>query len=280
MPLTKGLAEQFREMPASPTERDLTAARIKHLREKILAGHAVTFHWASAIINDREVRMNGNHSSNAVCSLNGSFPDGMMVNREVYEVDDEDGLALLFRQFDDRKSGRTPLDVSGAYQGLYEPLHEVPRGVAKLGIEAIVWHDRYVIGGPATLKGDDVYTKFADADSHAAIRWFGDTITMKTPEMARVAVVAAMYATFEANETAAREFWSSVARGGVEFDETAPATTLDVWLKEQKDSKCKHPVKPLELYQGCIYAWTAFREDQSLKSIKWDTKKGLHEVVR
>ena len=279
IPLTHDLAEKFREMTASPTERDLAAGRVKHLREKILAGTAVTFHWVSAMLNDLELRMNGNHSSNALCSLNGSFPEGLMVNREVYDVSDEAGLATLFRQFDDRKSGRSPLDVSGAYQGLYEPLHDVPRGVAKLGIESIVWYVRYVLGGP-TPKGDDVYARFAEPIYHSALRWFGDTITMKTPEMARIPVCAAMHATFEVNEAAAREFWSSVARGGVEFDETSPTTVLDAWLKDQKDSACKKVVKPLELYQGCIYAWTAFRQEEPLKVIKWDTKKGIHEIVR
>lgn len=277
-PLTAELADQFHTMRASPTERELSGKRVDHLRDKILAGNAVTFHWASALLNGEEVRMNGNHSSGALCSLNGSFPEGLMVNRETYEVSCEEGLALLFRQFDDRKSGRTPADVSGAYQGLYEPLHDVPRGVAKLGMEAITWHERHVMGGPVP-RGDDIYAWFANTNHHAYLRWLGDTLTIKTPEMARAPVCAAMYATFEVNESAARDFWPSVARGGVEFEEYAPATVLDAWLKEQKDPKCKFQAKPLQLYQGCIYAWTAYREDRQPKAIKCDTGKGLHDVV-
>jgi hypothetical protein len=34
-----------------------------------------------------------------------------------------------------------------------------------------------------------------------------------------------------ANEKEAQKFWGQVARGGVEYDDTAPATILDAWLK-------------------------------------------------
>jgi hypothetical protein len=69
--------------------------------------------------------------------LNGHFPKDLKVHLDTYEVDDNDGLALLFRQFDSRKSGRTPTDVAGAYQGLHEELKDVPRASAKLAVEAI-----------------------------------------------------------------------------------------------------------------------------------------------
>ncbi len=38
-----------------------------------------------------------------LASLNGEFPQGLYVTMDEYEVDSPDGLALLFRQFDDRK---------------------------------------------------------------------------------------------------------------------------------------------------------------------------------
>jgi hypothetical protein len=87
--------------------------------------------------------MNGNHSSTALLGLNGSFPDKLVAHIDEYEVSRLDGLALLFRQFDDRKSGRSSKDVCGAYQGLYEPLREVPRDTAKLGAEGISWARHY-----------------------------------------------------------------------------------------------------------------------------------------
>jgi hypothetical protein len=284
MPLTVELATQFRDMKASPTERELDKSRVKHLKQKILAGQAVTFHWATAMLNGQELRMNGNHSSNALCQLNGSFPDGLMVCREKYEVNEEWALAYLFRQFDDRKSGRSPADVSGAYQGLYEPLREVPRLVAKLGVEGVIWYRREVEKVPVP-NGDDMYSLFAETDLFTYLRWLGEFLDIgrkgKTLELAHNAVVAAMYATFIASETGARTFWSTVARGGVEFDDTAPATVLDCWLKEQRDNKDpRRKAGPGNFYQACVYAWAAFRQEEPIKSVKTDVKKGWHEVVR
>ena len=46
-------------------------------------------------------------------------------------------------------------------------------------------------------------------------------------------IVAAIYATFIANEDAARAFWDQVARGGLEYEENAPSTVLDNWLKAE-----------------------------------------------
>ena len=85
-PLTRELAAQFREMDPSPTERDLNPQRLKHLREKADAGLLVNFHWARARMGGKWLRMNGQHSSNVLCDLNGSFPDGLYAHLDDYEV--------------------------------------------------------------------------------------------------------------------------------------------------------------------------------------------------
>ena len=46
--LTPELAQQFRDLDPSPTERELNPARIKHLKIKAEAGQLVTFHWSVA----------------------------------------------------------------------------------------------------------------------------------------------------------------------------------------------------------------------------------------
>lgn len=277
-PLTKELAEQFRNLEASPTERELNQSRIKMLREKAEAGTLVTFHWSTAKLGSKKLRMNGQHSSNMLCGLNGQFPDGLKVHLDEYEVDSKEALAVLFRQFDDRKSGRTSSDVSGAYQGLFEPLHDVPRKAAKLGVEAINWY-RHQVAGTGGKSGDDVYSLFGETGLHAFLRWLGELFSIKTPELTRATVVSAMYATFIANETEARTFWQEVARGGVEYEDNAPATVLDTWLKNLKeDPKGKDNLKPGNYYQGCIFAWNALRDNKTIATIKFDTKKGLHTV--
>jgi hypothetical protein len=276
--LTPELAQEFRDMEPSPTERDLNPGRVRHLKEKAEKGWLVTFHWGVARMGDRRMRMNGQHSSAMLSSLNGSFPDGLKVHLDEYEVGGFPGLANLFRQFDDRKSGRSTGDVAGAYQGLIPELKNVPKPTAKLGAEGICWYLRTVEAAEAT-SGDGQYTLFNNSMYHPFLQWLGELFTIKTPELKRAQIVSAMYATFLANQEAAKTFWTTVARGGVEFEDDAPETTLDNWLKDAREKKARQQLKPGHYYQGCIYAWNAHREEKTLKAIKYDTQKGFSEAI-
>ena len=105
----------------------------------------------------------------------------------------------------------------------------------------------------------------------------GELFTIKTPELRRQTIVAAMYGTFTKNEAEARKFWAEVARGGEEYAENAPSTILDAWLKAMAEKRgAKTEVKPANLYQGCVFAWNAYREGKTISTIKFDTKKGLY----
>jgi len=276
--LTRELAEEFRNLDPSPTERELNPARLKHLKMKAEAGQLVTFHWSVARLGEKRLRMNGQHSSNMLCGLNGLFPKGLKAHIDEYEVPNKASLALLFRQFDDRKSNRSPGDVASAYQGLYDELHGVPKGPAKMAVEGACWYDRNVEGLPP-VSGDDQYVRFGEPGLHGFIRWVGELFTIKTPELRRQTIVAAMYGTFTKNEAEARKFFAEVARGGEEYTENAPSTILDAWLKAMAEKRgAKTEVKPANLYHGCVFAWNAYREGKTISSIKYDTKKGLYAV--
>ncbi len=276
-PLTRELAEEFRDLEASPTERSLDESRVKHLREKAEAGQLVTFNWSTAKLGSRKLRMNGMHSSTMLCGLNGNFPENLKVHLDTYEVDSPEALAILFRQFDDRKSGRTPSDVSGAYQGLYADLQDVPRASAKLAAEGVAYYRTKVEGLPSP-GGDDRDSLFGETGLHGFVRWIGELITIKTPELKRPTIVAAMFGTFSKNENEARKFWAEVARGGVEYEENHPTTVLDAWLKAAIEGGQKRELKPAHFYQGSTFAWNAYREGKTITSIKFDTKKGLVAV--
>jgi hypothetical protein len=276
--LTPELAQQFRDLDPSPTERELNSARIRHLKTKAEAGQLVTFHWSVAKLGDKRLRMNGQHSSNMLCALNGHFPKGLKVHLDEYEVPNKPSLALLFRQFDDRKSNRSPSDVASAYQGLYEELHDVPKGPAKMAVEGACWYDRYAEGLPAPT-ADDQYVRFGEPGLLEFIRWVGELFSVKTPELRRQTIVAAMYGTWVKNEREAHKFWVEVARGGEEFAENAPSTVLDVWLKAMVEKRgAKNELKPANLYQGCVFAWNAHREGKTIQTIRFDAKKGLYAV--
>lgn len=278
-PLTVELAQRFRDMAASPTERRLDPKRVKYLREKIVAGHAIPFNWATARLGDQLYRMNGQHSSSMLAELNGEFPDGLKVHWDEYTVENGDGLAMLFRQFDDRKSGRSPGDVAGAYQGLYPDLADVDRNIGKMAVEGVWWWRKHVEAVPVP-SGDDAYTLFGEDQVRKFALWVNAVLSIKTPELKRQAVVAAMYATHNANPEVADKFWTEVARGGIETEENHPSTVLDSWLKAAKeDVDLRDRLKPGNYYQGCLFAWNAQREGKSLKDIKHDTRKGFYPAT-
>src|SRR5262245_36851348 len=137
--LTRELAEDFRNLEPSPTERELNPVRIRYLQTKAEAGQLVTFHWSVARLGDKRLRMNGQHSSNMLCGLNEHFPQGLKAHIDEYEVPNKASLALLFRQFDARKSNRSPGDVASAYQGLYDELHDVRKGPRKMAVAGARW---------------------------------------------------------------------------------------------------------------------------------------------
>ena len=280
IPLTRDLAERFQAMEASPTERVLNPKRVQYLREQAEAkpSRLVNFHWSTAKLGGHIMRMNGNHSSKMLCELDGVFPTGLYVHRDDYEVDTDEGLALLFRQFDNRKSARGLVDISGAYQNLYPALRDVPRDIGKLGVEGYSWYCRYISKIPVP-GGDDAYQMFNDPEVQKVLLWLKDILGLKTPEMKRAPIVAAMYQTFILSEGAARNFWHDVSRGGLEFDDTAPSTVLDKWLKDVKEGEFEQKVGAGGFYQGCIHAWNAFREDRQIKSIRFDTKKGFFTPI-
>lgn len=279
-PLTRDLVLQFKAMKPSPTERDLNPLRVKYLKEKIDAGLAIPFNWAMVTHNGngQPLRVNGQHSSTVLAEYEeAAFPSDLTVHLDHYEVDDDSELVWLFRQFDDRKSGRTPADVAGAYQGMHEALRNIPKASAKIAVEGVgYWHKNVeCVGGK---RGDDVYLYMNDESVHPFIIWIGELFDIKTPELKRAPIVAAMYATFEANEEDAKKFWHDVARGGREYEDSHPTTVLDTWLKKLKEDGREEKMKPADYYQGCIYAYNAFFEGKTIRDIRHEWKKGLHTV--
>jgi hypothetical protein len=278
--LTEDEVEQFRKLPATATERELKEGRVEHLNEKAEHGLLVTFHWVTAQLNGEVRRMNGQHSSIMLEKriVKGTFPANLKVHREHFEVDDGEALALLFRQFDDRASGRSPLDISGVYQGLHPELAEVKRKIGKLVLDGYAWYYRVVEKAPMPI-GDDVYGLFNNSGLYPLIKWLDALFAVKSKEMQYNQVVAAIVGTYMVNESAARTFWQDVVRLSENEDESTPQSVLSDWLLKIQAGKIDRPA-PANVYQGCIYAWNAYRDGKNITTIRDDIKKnflGIHD---
>lgn len=273
------LAQQFNNMEPSPTERELKEERVQGLLAKMKAGLLVTFQWSKAQVGNKQVRMNGQHSSRMLCGLNGAFPSGLKVHLDTYEVPKPEGLATLFRQFDDRKSTRSVNDVAYAYQGVAN-LRSLNPILAKLAVDGIAWYLRVVEGAPVA-KNDDIYSFFNREGYQPFIRWIAETVhKKKTYEFDKEAVIGAMHSTFLANSSEAQTFWKKVSKGGEEYEPNHPTTVLDAWLKSIKDDKeLKKGISAANHYQGCIYAWNAYRQEKTIKDIRHDARKGFLDPI-
>ena len=281
--LTEEEVRQFRTYEATRTERELKEGRVDHLNDKVENGLAVTFHWVTAAIkelNDQIRRLNGQHSSIMLQKriAAGKFPTGLKVHREHYEVDDGNGLALLFRQFDDRASSRQPIDISGVYQGLHSRLDGVNRKIGKLAIDGYTWYQVNVEKIPGMPRGDDAYSAFNDSGLYPYILWLNDLFSVKSKEMQYPAVVAAIVGTYMRNEGGARAFWQDVVNLPDGEDEPTAQNVLSNWLLTIRADKIDRP-DPAHLYQGCVYAWNAYRSGRAITAIRDDIKKNFIPIA-
>lgn len=281
--LTVKEVTKFCAIKTSTVEREITKKRIKHLREKIDAGLGVTFHWVTAELNGETIRGNGHHSSTMLSEYPPEkFPKDLKVFLEHYKCDTTDDFALLFQQFDDRASSRSSDDVSAVYQGFQPELIDVPHGIARLAIDGYTFFQRNIEGVKNVPVGDMSYALFSDTGLHPWIKWLGELHNSKTKELQSRPATAAMFGTYAINESEAKEFWDLVSRGGDPDKEDSPARVLDLWLRSVYEGTIEVPdsVKWSArcVYQGCIYAWNAFRENKKINTIRYDVKKNVSPI--
>jgi len=279
--LTPAIVKEYRGIPGSATEREINEAHVKKLRERAEGGRSVVYHWATAEVKDKPgqlIRINGQHSSEMLSQLDGTMPSNLKVVREHYLCQDRDAVALLFQQFDARFSTRSTADIAGVYQGIQSALKDVPKPYAKLAIDGFTWFARYVGKTPVPI-GDEAYGLMAREELHPFIIWLGQTLTSKTRELQPRGVIGAMYGTFEASSSKAREFWEQVSRGGDPDDEDCPATRIDMWLREIYEGRLEiDKLGAGNYFQACINAWNAHIDGKSLSTVRYEVKKNFAPI--
>lgn len=274
-PAAVAMAEKHKSLRAAPVERDLDPKHVAELAKRVRAGLAIAFNWATAQFDGNTIRMNGQHSSLAVLECGDDLPARMAIHVDHYEADNTVGLGLLFRQFDSRLSARSRADVAGAYQGLVPELAVLGRKRVKLGVEGIAWYTRAIEKLP-TASGDDLYTSLLQPVYHPFLAWLDTVLSIKTPEMEKAPVVAAMYGTFLQSQTGAQDFWSHAAKDDL-ADDSDPRAVLSrelVRIKEERE-----PVAPAAYYAKCVKAWNAFREGDRIRSLNVNPAKGLPSIA-
>lgn len=271
-------AQRHLSLPQSPTERSLEPKRVRELVERIKSGVWLPCCWATVKYGGSVYRMNGQHSSQAMLDATDYLPAALAIHLDHFEADSPDSMGLLFRQFDARMSSRSKQDVAGAYQGLVPNLADIPRPKAKLGVEGIAWYERVIEGLPVDA-GDELYHSFFEVKYHKFLLWMHRVLNLKTPELLKPSVLAAMYGTYLRSESGSQEFWHHVAKADLP-DDSDPRTFLSaemVRLKEDRSGSKMPP--PVEFYAKCVKAWNAFRAGDKVRSLNVNVKKGLPEIA-
>jgi hypothetical protein len=282
--LTPEFLAWFRELPPSPMERDLKPSRVNYLRDQADAGELVPFYWVTARLRNKPnslIRINGQHSSNMLAQLPSLDPDLIVFYTE-WEVENKSDLALLYRKYDARQSGRSPIDICNAYHGLEPELATISTPIVKLGTEGAFWYYQNVVGEIKGVKGDDRYNRLIEEpEDHPFLQWIG-TLIGNSKELRQTPVIAAMYGAFARDQESAREFFADVEKGtGPEND---PAQVLDEWLTIALDKGHGITIQPKHYWNASAFAWNAYREGRTIASIPatargYGIQKGLHELL-
>lgn len=263
-PLTQELALEFATMGSVAGERSMKSQRLGMLTSKIENGLFHSPKWAFAWLGGKRFRVNGQHSSTALCQSNGHFPQGLCAVIDEFSCDTEQELAELFEQFDNPISGRTTTDAINAHAKTEASLDDVPISAVRRAVDGIAME--YCIRESKRVSKDE---RIRLVHTHQEfIRWFSAFYSDKAMSLASVA--AAIYATWLKDKAAAHEFWSNVRSEG-HPESTHPSRALAKWLREVRASRnysAGRRYSQTNLYERCVHAWNAFRRGAAVKQLK------------
>lgn len=279
------LARKHAGLTPTPTERKLDKGRVKKLVGVIRNGKALPFNWATVEYGGVIYRENGMHSAEAIVEVGADLPDNLVFHLDQFKVQDKLGMVELFRQFDQRWSSRSLLDIAGAYAGLVPELAAMKGTTAcKVIAEGISWYGNTVegAGGSAAYPtGDAVYNILHNDTQKDFIAWAFKTINGRR-ELTRREIVAAMFGTYNVSQSSSEKFWSEVGFGKNFFAvDSMPGAVLINELeqaREDKDFKDKEFPQSAYYYRKAIKAWNAFCAGDQISSLRV-AKKGWPEIA-
>lgn len=257
-PLTPELAKEFATMDSFAGERSLKKRRLNFLKGKLDNGLFYSPKWAVARLNGKRFRVNGQHSSLMLAESNGSFPHGMEVTIDEFELDDDHDLAKLFSQFDAPTSSRNAIDIAGAHGRIHSSLAEFTAAALRVCTAGIAYAMSHHKETPVSVKEPDEQAALIheNLDFVAFAKPFVNKIEFK-----RQPVMAAMFITFRKSPEDAKRFWDYVDSES-HPDNTNPTRVFAKFIRTEA-LKSKRNLVSLEgraFFVKSIHAWNAFRK--------------------
>jgi hypothetical protein len=256
VPLTRQVAEHHRDLPQIPGDRPLKSSHVKHLHNCHESGLFYSPTWSVVLYQGQHLRIDGKHSSNMLCSLNGHFPSNLHVTIRHFLAETEEDLAILFAQFDNQVSTRTRAERARVHLKLHQELSAIaPTSVTK------------ATSGIAYALSDDGTQKFSREDQEQLIHSQKEFILwanqfVGTRRMSRPGAVAAMFMTWMRDNGAANEFWMLVRDQSHEDPKNASRKLgkfLELSIYDPLDQATKRKWTTRAFYVKSIHAWNAWR---------------------
>jgi hypothetical protein len=287
-------------------ERALHAALEKELHDKFLGGLMKHMDWSIAEVFVNGVwirrRVNGQHSSLVFLNLTDAewtlvrFP--VVIVETVYTCDTLLDMAVLYEQFDPRKSARTREDLMTVHLANEPDLRgQINSYASTRAVQGIAWYQIKVEGYRRPAISSDLGIVHENDEIHAFLKFCGEgglRLNRKMSEMASKPVLAAMYHTTRQGGEDDQGFWKRVSGGPQSFsDEDSYGYKLAAFLDQARNKQYEWPRRTreqfynkkcpddIEVFATCLRVFAGHKHDTRISEAFMPVKeRHAAEIVK
>lgn len=263
VPLTHEYVRGFWALPTFGGDRDRLGTggkrRIKWLRSKLENKQFFSPVWGTAVLQATGVkyRVNGGHSSAMLMELNGEFPSNARAIVREFECQTDEDFAILFDQFDPKRSSRTKIEKVRAHLYVEGSL----TGVSPTMCNDIIGGIAYGLTCNSSWKPDEDERIGLMHEYQNFIMWAKGFAGRRM--LQRSSVLGAMFSIrAKGGEALSHAFWTQV-RDEDHPDSLNATRVLANFLKANvvagKERRCGNEWSPRAFYVKCIHGWNAWR---------------------
>lgn len=266
--VTKKTAEEISSLPGILGDRPLSEHRCEALRKELEEERAITFQWATVDVDGKAYRVNGQHSSHVLATLNGSMPC-CYASITRFKADSLTDAAGLWSCFDARLSVRTSKDIYYTHAmtvpSLVKEVRANDLNAITRGLSLNLWE--------AGLNHKTATERAGLLLVHPNFVLFYEKLVRGVEYkqgalLARGPVAGAMARTFFKTQKEAGEFWTMV-RDGSGSKPSCPSRKLRDYLLQISVSRGRgrltgrRSANEFEIMAKCVTAWNAWRRGET-----------------
>jgi hypothetical protein len=297
-------ARELKDLGSTNTEREEKDKRKKNIKNKLLSGQSIVFHWATGTVHGIAKRVNGQHSAEVFLEL--SDEEWEIVEQYLpiviiiidYSCDTEQDRAYLFNQFDPGWSSRNTEDNVGVHMALEPDLVGMTTWAGVKASQGLIWYYEQVEEW-AKQNAEAYYAIFhQNSHVHRFLHYLRDIKLQKNrhKELAMRPVIGAMFHTIRSANPMAEAFWRQISGGaGAILDGNSIEHKLADFLGLAANHDAKWPAdmarkftnkrrpNDIEIFSTCLRLYTAHANHvvhaETFERLKVTTAKEVVELL-